>query len=95
LSRSFLTRSKRRAWPGSDRARGQRLRPFLRQTTSPCCRPVVLCAEPYRWSPNYPLAVCTVGATCATPGQFDVIFEEDYDGTGVVRWVRYQLVGQR
>ncbi len=22
-----------------------------------------------------------------------MIFEEDYDGTGVVRWVRYQLVG--
>jgi len=51
--------------------------------------------SPIAWSPNYPLAVCTVGATCATPGQFDVIFEEDYDGTGVVRWVRYQLVGQR
>src|SRR6266404_2518187 len=49
--------------------------------------------SPVAWSPNYPLGVCSVGATCATPGQFDVIFEEDYDGTGVVRWVRYQLVG--
>src|SRR5437588_1527675 len=49
--------------------------------------------SPVAWSPNYPLAVCTVGGTCTTPGPFDVIFEEDYDGTGVVRWVRYQLVG--
>ena len=49
--------------------------------------------SPVAWSPNYPLAVCTVGGTCTTPGPFDVIFEEDYDGTGVVRWVRYQLQG--
>ncbi len=49
--------------------------------------------SPVAWSPNYPLVACTVGATCTTPGPFDVIFEEDYDGTGVVRWVRYQLVG--
>src|SRR5256884_1295521 len=49
--------------------------------------------SPVAWSPNYPLVVCTVGVTCITPGPFDVIFEEDYDGTGVVRWVRYQLQG--
>ena len=49
--------------------------------------------SPVAWSPNYPLVVCAVGATCTTPGPFDVIFEEDYDGTGVVRWVRYQLQG--
>src|SRR6266478_4482960 len=49
--------------------------------------------SPVAWSPNYPLVACTVGATCTTPGPFDVIFEEDYDGSGVVRWVRYQLVG--
>ena len=49
--------------------------------------------SPVAWSPNYPLVACTVSATCTTPGPFDVIFEEDYDGTGVVRWVRYQLVG--
>ena len=49
--------------------------------------------SPVAWSPNYPITVCTVGVTCTTPGPFDVIFEEDYDGTGVVRWVRYQLQG--
>src|SRR5229473_2232033 len=49
--------------------------------------------SPVAWSPNYPLVACTVSAMCTTPGPFDVIFEEDYDGTGVVRWVRYQLVG--
>lgn len=50
--------------------------------------------SPVAWSPGpYPLVLCTVGATCTTPGPFDVIFEEDYDGTGVVRWVRYQLQG--
>jgi prepilin-type N-terminal cleavage/methylation domain-containing protein len=49
--------------------------------------------SPVAWSPNYPLVACTVSVTCTTPGPFDVIFEEDYDGTGVVRWIRYQLVG--
>ena len=48
---------------------------------------------PVAWSPNYPGTACTVGGTCTTPGAYDIIFEEDYDGTGVVRWVRYQLVG--
>src|SRR6266436_3408575 len=49
--------------------------------------------SPVAWSPNYPLVACQVGVTCITPGPFDVILEEDYDGSGVVRWVRYQLVG--
>ncbi len=52
---------------------------------------------PVAWDPGYPAnAPCVVGTagggTCNTPGDFDVIFEEDYDGTGV-RWVRYQLLG--
>ncbi len=49
--------------------------------------------SPIAWSPNYPGTACTVGGTCTTPGAYDIIFEEDYDGTGVVRWVRYQLQG--
>src|SRR5438309_1543194 len=49
--------------------------------------------SPVAWSPNYPLVACQVLVTCITPGPFDVILEEDYDGSGVVRWVRYQLVG--
>jgi len=46
---------------------------------------------PVAWSPNYPVTPCTIGGTCTTPGPYDVIFEEDYDGTGTVKWVRYQL----
>src|ERR1700751_5247563 len=49
--------------------------------------------SPVAWSPNYPLLACTVTVNATTPGPFDVIFEEDYDGSGVVRWVRYQLQG--
>ncbi len=32
------------------------------------------------------------GGTCTTPGDFDVIFEGDVDGSGV-KWIRYQLTG--
>ncbi len=54
--------------------------------------------SPVAWDPGYAAnAPCVVGTagggTCATPGDFDVVFEEDYDGTGVVRWIRYQLQG--
>jgi len=49
---------------------------------------------PVAWSPGpYPNTPCTIGVTCVTPSAFDVVFEEDYDHSGVVRWVRYQLVG--
>lgn len=51
---------------------------------------------PVAWSPNYAVAPCQIGTagggTCVTPGDFDVIFEEQYDNTGV-KWIRYQLVG--
>jgi prepilin-type N-terminal cleavage/methylation domain-containing protein len=46
---------------------------------------------PLAWTPGYPVA-CTIGGTCTTPGDFDMIIETDYDGTGV-KWIRYQLVG--
>jgi prepilin-type N-terminal cleavage/methylation domain-containing protein len=54
--------------------------------------------SPVAWNPGpYPGTPCLIGTggggTCVTPGDFDVVFEEDYDGTGNVRWVRYQLVG--
>lgn len=52
--------------------------------------------SPVAWSPNYPAAVCQIGTagggTCASPTDFDVIFEGDVDGTGV-KWIRYQLRG--
>ena len=49
--------------------------------------------SPVAWSPTYPLTPCTIGGTCTTPGPYDIIFEEDYDGSGTVKWVRYQLQG--
>lgn len=50
-------------------------------------------ALPVAWSPNYPNAACTIGATCASPGSWDLILEADLrDGNGV-QWIRYQLVG--
>ncbi|HZE79513.1 MAG TPA: type II secretion system protein [Candidatus Polarisedimenticolia bacterium] len=54
-------------------------------------------AGPLGWAPGYltpaPCLIGTAGGgTCTTPGDFDVIFEGDVDGTGV-KWIRYQLVG--
>ena len=53
---------------------------------------------PIGWQPGYlAAAACLIGTagggTCATPSDFDVIFEgDDNDGVGV-KWTRYQLVG--
>ncbi len=48
---------------------------------------------PVAWMPGYLTSTaCTIGGTCTTPGPYDIIFEEDYDGTGV-KWIRYQLNG--
>ncbi|HWG59221.1 MAG TPA: hypothetical protein VN661_09255 [Candidatus Acidoferrales bacterium] len=53
--------------------------------------------SPVAWSPNYPTTACLIGTagggTCTTPGDFDAIFEEATDTTGIVKWIRYQLVG--
>lgn len=50
---------------------------------------------PIAWSPNYTtLTSCTIGGTCVTPGNFDVIFEENPTTTlNNIEWIRYQLVG--
>jgi prepilin-type N-terminal cleavage/methylation domain-containing protein len=48
-------------------------------------------ANPFAWSPNYPATACTVGATCVSPGAYDLITESD-TGNGV-QWVRYSLQG--
>lgn len=55
---------------------------------------------PVAWSPTYPATPCLIGTagggTCATPGDFDVIFEEDTNNTvavPVVQWIRYTLQG--
>jgi prepilin-type N-terminal cleavage/methylation domain-containing protein len=48
-------------------------------------------ATPFAWSPTYPAAPCTVGATCTAPGAYELITESD-TGNGV-QWVRYSLQG--
>ena len=64
-------------------------------TTTPVAAPFAA-ITPVAWSPNYAAAPCLIGTagggTCTTPGDFDVIFEEQYDNTGV-NWVRYTLQG--
>lgn len=53
---------------------------------------------PVAWSPGYttnPPTACQVGTggggTCTTPGDFDLIVETS--SSGVVNWIRYQLIG--
>jgi Tfp pilus assembly protein PilW len=48
-------------------------------------------AFPVAFYPNYPTSTCVIGATCSTPGSYDLILEED-QGSGV-RWIRYKLTG--
>jgi prepilin-type N-terminal cleavage/methylation domain-containing protein len=50
---------------------------------------------PVAWNPNYVAdAPCSIGATCITPGNFDVIIETATDPTvNAVQWIRYKLVG--
>ncbi len=52
---------------------------------------------PVAWNPGYPAPACLIGTagggTCVTPGDFDLIVEGDVDGSGIVKWIRYQLVG--
>ncbi len=50
-------------------------------------------ATPFAWMPAYPIAPCVVGATCTSPGFYDLITEADLgDGNGV-QWIRYVLQG--
>jgi prepilin-type N-terminal cleavage/methylation domain-containing protein len=53
---------------------------------------------PVGWQPGYVAAIpCTIGTagggTCATPGDYDVVFEGDFNDGAGVQWIRYQLVG--
>ena len=46
---------------------------------------------PVAWSPGYAGgAPCTIGVTCTSPSDFDLIVETQFDNTGV-NWIRYQL----
>jgi len=56
-----------------------------------------LIAQPFAWSPNYPIVNCKVngigGDACEVPGPYDLILETDLrDGNGV-QWIRYKLTG--
>lgn len=66
------------------------------------CVPTAPCSlyanSPIAWAPGYsvlnPCRIGTAGGgTCFTPGDFDVIFEEQPDNSNVVQWIRYQLQG--
>jgi prepilin-type N-terminal cleavage/methylation domain-containing protein len=46
--------------------------------------------SPIAWSPGYPTAPCALGVGCASPGDFDMIVETQFDNAGV-QWIRYQL----
>src|SRR6202140_2678700 len=46
---------------------------------------------PVAWSP-VSVNPCGVGA-CTSPGNFDLILEEANNGTNIVQWIHYQLVG--
>jgi prepilin-type N-terminal cleavage/methylation domain-containing protein len=50
-------------------------------------------ASPFAWSSGYPGAPCSIGATCTSPGDFDLIVETDIDpqANNGVEWIRYQL----
>jgi prepilin-type N-terminal cleavage/methylation domain-containing protein len=54
-----------------------------------------LVATPFAWSPGYSAAPCALGATCAAPGDFDLIIETNpalQSGSGI-EWIRYELAG--
>jgi prepilin-type N-terminal cleavage/methylation domain-containing protein len=69
------------------------------------CVPTTPCSayvnSPVAWSPGYialnPCQIGTAGGgTCNTPGDFDVIFEEEPDNAvpaNTIQWVRYALQG--
>ena len=50
-------------------------------------------ALPFAWTPNYPATPCTVGGTCAVPGDYDLIVEADVGNGQGVQWIRYSLQG--
>jgi prepilin-type N-terminal cleavage/methylation domain-containing protein len=45
------------------------------------------------WSPNYPTTPCQLGASCATPGDYDLIVETRLSTDTSVSWIWYHLAG--
>jgi prepilin-type N-terminal cleavage/methylation domain-containing protein len=52
-------------------------------------------SSPFAWSPGYTIpSPCTIGGSCITPGDFDLIIETNPQDPGSqVQWIRYQLQG--
>jgi type II secretory pathway pseudopilin PulG len=52
-------------------------------------------ATPVAWDPTYPATPCSIGVTCISPGNNDLIVETNLDPAAgkTVSWVRYKLVG--
>jgi prepilin-type N-terminal cleavage/methylation domain-containing protein len=52
-------------------------------------------STPFAWSPGYTVpSTCTIGGTCITPGDFDIVIETNpnpQDPTSQVEWIRYKL----
>jgi len=52
--------------------------------------------SPFAWYPGYPtLPPCSIGGTCVTPGDFDLIVETNPNRqpSNPVYWIRYKLQG--
>ena len=53
-------------------------------------------SSPFAWSPGYTTsAPCSIGGSCLTPGDFDLIIETNPNRQpgNPVQWIRYQLQG--
>jgi type II secretory pathway pseudopilin PulG len=54
-------------------------------------------STPFAWSPGYTVpTTCSIGGSCITPGDFDIIVETKPDAqvcSGAVEWIRYELQG--
>jgi len=52
-------------------------------------------STPFAWSPGYTVpSTCTIGGTCITPGDFDIVIETNpnpQDPASQVEWIRYKL----
>ena len=52
-------------------------------------------STPFAWSPGYTVpTTCTIGGSCITPGDFDIVIETNpnpQDPTSQVDWIRYKL----
>jgi prepilin-type N-terminal cleavage/methylation domain-containing protein len=57
--------------------------------------PALSASTPFAWSPNYTIpSPCTIGGSCSTPSDFDLIVETNSQDPGSpVQWIRYQLNG--